>query len=328
LKKNITTQIGCVVGCLSLWYKIFKMIKTPKILILVGCPCSGKSTFAEYYSKFNDVVRVNRDEMRMMMKFTEFLESEDEVLLSKMIESMVETALRKGRNVLIDNTHTKKEFINQLIQKFNHLAEIEFKVLDVPLPELLRRNALRERKIPVNVIKEMYQRLESLKQNFDFSPRPQTGVKSEKTAIAQDFSLPKAILCDLDGTLAQADGRNMFRPSEEEMYADRVVDAVATALKGFANDHKIIFLSGREDLYAEVSKRWIREKAGIENFELWMRKEGDSRKDSIVKEEILRGDILPKYYVTGVFDDRMQVCRMWYEQGIFCFNVNQGLIEF
>lgn len=63
-------------------------------------------------------------------------------------------------------------------------------------------------------------------------------------------------------------------------------------------------------------------------FDLYMRKTGDSRKDSIIKLEIFNKHIKPNYKILGVFDDRMQVCRMWYEQGIFCFNVNQGLIEF
>ncbi len=304
------------------------MKKTPKLLILVGCPCSGKSTFAEYYSKFNDVFRVNRDELRQMLQFKEHLDPQDEGLLSRMVESLVETALKKGRNVLIDNTHTKKEFIMQLVERFSPFADIEFKILDVELEELLRRNALRERKVPVSVIKDMYQRLQKLKENFDFSPIPKTGVPINSNALVQNMALPKAILCDLDGTLALTKGRNMFRPSEEEMYADTLNEPVAQALKGMAENHKIIFLSGREDLYFDICQKWIKEKAQIIDFELFMRKKDDSRKDNIIKEEILVNEIMNRYNVIGVFDDRMQVCRMWYEKGIFCFNVNQGLIEF
>lgn len=304
------------------------MKKTPTLLILVGCPCSGKSTFAEYHSKFNDVFRVNRDEMRKMLQFKEQLEGSDEALLSQMIEAMVETALRKGRNVLIDNTHTRKEFLMQLITKFRPLADISFKIFDVPLEELLARNAVRERKVPKDIIQGMYRNLQELKKNFDFSPLQKAGIATNETAAPQDLTLPKAVLCDLDGTLALTTGRNMFRPTEEEMYADTVNEAVAQALLGMAQYNKIIFLSGREDLYFDVSQKWIKEKAQIADFELFMRKENDSRKDNIVKEEILMKEILTRYQVTAVFDDRMQVCRMWYEKGIFCFNVNQGLVEF
>jgi predicted kinase len=303
------------------------MKKTPKILILVGCPCSGKSTFAEYYLKFNDAVRFNRDEMRMMLQFTEHLDGDGEGFLTRLMERMIETALLKGKNVLLDNTHTRKEYIMQIVTKFNHMADIEFKVLDVPLEELLRRNAERPRKVPVKIIKEMYQSLQQLKKTFDFQTLMRTGMATESTKLKQNEALPKAIICDLDGTLAIAN-RNMFRPSEEEIMDDKLNEAVAIALKGFVGEAKIIFLSGREDIYYNISKKWIEEKAQIAGFELFMRKENDTRKDSIVKEEILTTQILPHYFVRGVFDDRMQVCRMWYEKGIFCFNVNQGLIEF
>jgi hypothetical protein len=245
-----------------------------------------------------------------------------------MTEAMIETALKKGRNVLMDNTHTRKEFLMQLVTKFRPIADISFKIFDVPLEDLLARNAVRERKVPKDVIQMMYRNLQELKKDFDFSPLPKAGTTTSKTAAPQDLTLPKAVLCDLDGTLALTTGRNMFRPTEEEMYADTVNEAVAQALLGMAQHNKIIFLSGREDLYFDICQKWIKEKAQIADFELFMRKENDPRKDNIVKEEILMNDILTRYQVTAVFDDRMQVCRMWYEKGIFCFNVNQGLVEF
>ncbi len=306
------------------------MKKNPKILILVGCPCSGKSTFAEYHSKFNDVMRINRDELRQMLRFAEQLEPEDEALLTRMSDKMIEVALQKGRDVVIDNTNTKREFLQQIIDRFNPLADIEFKIFDIPLLELKARNAVRSRKVPIKVIESMYQRLVYLKQNFDFSVRPRAGqLPDDKSRyLIQNTDLQQVVLCDLDGTLALPNGRNMFRPSDEQMYADTLNEPVAQALRGMMAQNKIIFLSGREDLFYDITKRWIIEKAGITDFELFMRAEGDSRKDSIVKLEIVKEKIMPRYNITGVFDDRLQVCRMWYENGIFCFNVNQGLVEF
>ena len=55
-----------------------------------------------------------------------------------------------------------------------------------------------------------------------------------------------------------------------------------------------------------------------------MRKNGDSRRDSIVKEEIFWNDIEPKYNVLAVFDDRDQVVKMWRELGIKCFQCEYG----
>lgn len=44
---------------------------------------------------------------------------------------------------------------------------------------------------------------------------------------------------------------------------------------------------------------------------IFMRKEGDTRSDDIVKYEILKDKIVPRYYVEAVFDDRNRVVDMW-----------------
>jgi hypothetical protein len=39
-------------------------------------------------------------------------------------------------------------------------------------------------------------------------------------------------------------------------------------------------------------------------------------------------EIKDNFNVLAWYDDRLGVCRMIYKLGIFCYNVNQGLIEF
>ena len=50
----------------------------------------------------------------------------------------------------------------------------------------------------------------------------------------------------------------------------------------------------------------------------------DSRKDSIVKQEIYEMCIKDKYNVLFVLDDRDQVVNMWREQGLKCLQVAEG----
>ena len=57
---------------------------------------------------------------------------------------------------------------------------------------------------------------------------------------------------------------------------------------------------------------------------LFMRPYGDSRKDSVVKREIFEREIQSRYQVVGVFDDRMQVVRMWRDLGLTVFQVADG----
>jgi hypothetical protein len=55
-----------------------------------------------------------------------------------------------------------------------------------------------------------------------------------------------------------------------------------------------------------------------------MRRSGDNRCDSIVKEEIYNDYIKDKYNVLAVFDDRDRVCDMWRRIGLLCLQVWYG----
>lgn len=134
---------------------------------------------------------------------------------------------------------------------------------------------------------------------------------------------------DIDGTLANHKGiRGPFE--EHKVHLDNPIDPVWKVLRALAYDYKIVFVSGRTDACREKTLDWLQYYAeqDLGEIELHMRKSGDQRKDSIVKKEIYDEFIFPNYNIVGVFDDRLQVCRMLYDNGIFCFNVNQGLVEF
>ena len=85
----------------------------------------------------------------------------------------------------------------------------------------------------------------------------------------------------------------------------------------------LIILSGREDLCRNSTVEWL-EKNNIFYDELFMRKTGDHRKDSIIKEEIFWEHIEPNYNVIAVFDDRDQVVKMWRSLGLKCLQVDYG----
>lgn len=141
--------------------------------------------------------------------------------------------------------------------------------------------------------------------------------------------LPDVFIFDIDGTLATHEGiRGPFE--EHKVHLDLPIDPVWKVLRALAYDYKIIFVSGRTDSCKEKTLAWLKYYADqdLGDIQLYMRKTGDQRKDSIIKKEIYDEHIFPYYNVIGVFDDRMQVCRMLYENNIFCFNVNQGLKEF
>jgi hypothetical protein len=137
---------------------------------------------------------------------------------------------------------------------------------------------------------------------------------------------------DIDGTLADHEGvRSPF--DESKVYYDKPIDPVWKVLRALRlANYKIIFLSGRTEKCRTDTLMWLTEHLGEGEYtrfvDLLMRKVGDNRNDAIVKQEIYDAIVLPYYNVIGVFDDRMRVCRMLYDKGLFVFNVNQGLKEF
>jgi len=135
--------------------------------------------------------------------------------------------------------------------------------------------------------------------------------------------LPKAIICDLDGTLALINNRNPFDAST--CADDELNTPVANTLKAFAKeDYKILLVSGREDRFREQTVEFL-EKYDIPYHKLWMRQAKDYRKDSIIKLELFEAEIRNKYFIEFVLDDRDQVVELWRKElKLPCFQVNYG----
>lgn len=302
------------------------MKKNPQILILVGAPGSGKSTFAKYFIRTEESwMRVCRDDFRTMHFSTSNLSPREEGAITEMIDGAITGLLRRRMNIIIDATHCKAEYINHYIEKFNHLADISFKIFDLDAQTIAERCEKRNKEtgkyISQSVQSKYIKELQILKKSFDFSIRPKVDKRTGLTE--QDQSLPKAIICDLDGTLALMDDRNPFDASHADK--DRLNESVANTLRLFSkNGYQILLVSGREDRFKEPTVKFL-EDHDITYDRLLMRKSKDFRKDSIVKRDIYEAVIKGKYYVEFVLDDRDQVVDMWRQGlGLSCFQVNYG----
>lgn len=101
--------------------------------------------------------------------------------------------------------------------------------------------------------------------------------------------------------------------------------AVITAVRAMhAFGHHIVFCSGRTDDGREATERWLGRHVGVPYEALFMRRFGDTRRDAVVKAEIFEREIRHRWAITGVFDDRNQVVKMWRSLGLTVFQVAEG----
>ena len=82
---------------------------------------------------------------------------------------------------------------------------------------------------------------------------------------------------------------------------------------------RIIICTGRDGIAKFGTEKWL-EDYEIPYEDLFMREQGDSRPDWVVKEEMWR-KIAENYYIVGMFDDRLQVVRRARALGLKVFNV-------
>lgn len=299
-----------------------------KLLILVGAPGSGKSTFARYFLRTEDNwIRVNRDDFRLMQFGDSLMIPFYEERISKMVEASVLTLLKSDTNVIIDATNTSLRTIQDMIHTYTEYADISFKVFDLPVNELVKRCDKRYEEtgkfISKSVVERNVANLKHTLEKFDFAPIPRKVQVATTSYATQDKNLPKAVICDLDGTLSLLNGRDPYNAATCDN--DLLNAPVAAALKmAKQQGYQVILLSGREDKFREPTVRFL-DKHQIGYDLLLMRTSNDFRKDNIIKRELFEGEIQGKYFVEFLLDDRNQVVDMWRKDlHLPCFQVNYG----
>lgn len=136
-----------------------------------------------------------------------------------------------------------------------------------------------------------------------------------------DPALPNVVIFDMDGTLSLLGGRNPYDASRCDR--DPVHTPVLMVADTLSLNYPIIVVSARYEKVRPQTKIWL-EHVGLRYLELLMRKDGDNRGDALVKAEIYRDDIAPRFNVQCVFDDRSRVVAMWRWFGVPCFQVAEG----
>ena len=287
------------------------MIKT--LYMMKGLPASGKTTAAKQLLAQHgngNAHRVNKDDLRAMLDDGKWSKENEQFVLS-LRDHIVRETLKGGKCVIVDDTNLapKHEARLRQLAKENGAG---FEIIDftkIPVEVCIERDRKRQNYVGEKVIRGMYEQFLAPK----VEPPP------------HDTALPDCIIVDVDGTIAEMNGRGPFewdRVNEDKprQVVIETVDALAWDVRG-----SLIFLSGRDEVCREKTEGWLRGRFAWRH-ELLMRPAGDMRKDCIVKRELYENHIKGKYNVVAIFDDRPQVIRMWRGLGFGdrIFDVGRG----
>lgn len=298
-------------------------------MILRGIPASSKSTFArELLGKESGRwVRVNRDDIRNMTHNNIF-NSDNENLTRQIRDTIIITALKSDKDVIIDDCNLVPQQLKKIHRLLENVGDVKVieKCFNISIDEAKRRNALREgrARVPDSVIDGIAHgagidrgRVLEPREVY-YPPREQTINKYEG-----DESLPRGVLVDLDGTVALLNGRDPFDASncDEDLPNIPVIECVkAMVVAGY----KVIFMSGRQNKDREPTMRFISRYFPELEYELYMRATDDSRKDYLVKEELLETHVFHKYNIVFALDDRNSVVNHYRSLGLTTMQVAEG----
>ena len=142
----------------------------------------------------------------------------------------------------------------------------------------------------------------------------------------------KTYIFDIDGTIANTDHRvhhlegdkkdwkSWYAKAHNDTPYWEIVDLMHLAWNAGI---KVIICTGRDENCREETKEWL-DKHGLPYDQLYMRKKGDRRDDTIVKFELLEKMHEHGYDPVLVFEDRDRVVQMWRDAGLKCLQVKPG----
>jgi len=296
-----------------------------KYTICRGCPASGKSTWAiDYVKNVNKrAVRINRDDLRRQYypsrNFPYYVKGNKiEEGVQRIVEGLMHDASINRLDVIDDNTNLNAKYFNRNVKDAENLGFIvEIKdFFDIPLDKLIERNLEREHSVPEDVIHRMFKAQMHLQGRY----------------IEPDMSKQSCVLVDIDGTVAEmGKGESWGRAPYEwhKVLGDRPRHNVINTVLDLSNRHHIFFLSGRDGVALKDTEMWLLNQVLGKGdfpcgFSLKLRAADDSRHDSIVKEELIRNEVLPKYRIEFALDDRDSVVHHYRAIGIECWQVAAG----
>ena len=297
------------------------------IIVLVGPPGCGKTTWAKLYVEGHMAKRVNKDDLRKMTH-TEY-NGQDEKVIKRIRNYAIESWLQKGYDVVVDDTNLDQHVFADMQQIASRIGDIGVREHRFIIDMETCRNQNENR--AVGVVPEgdwnaLWLAYTLRKKNDDFYAPPidiEMLMRNEELKVS---ILPRAVIVDLDNTIAMfPNGRGPF---EHEKIPNDIPNRSLLYILNILSkrDVEIIIVSGRNGETEEATRQWLSTN-DVWFDSLYMRppdKEYASIRDYLVKKEIYEKHIKDKYFVICAFEDREQTTVGWRALGIPTCQVDFG----
>lgn len=265
-----------------------------KAIITVGISGSGKTSWAEKFVLDNEnYVNINRDDLRFPDGDRDYyhykFKRSKENTITEQVNTAIKLAAKLEKNIIISDTNLNVGRRDNMVENLEYLGyDVELKHFEVTMPEANKRDRQRYGGVGEEAI---------LRQWLQLNATP--------VECGPDGEL--AYIVDLDGTVANNKDNNRgwfdWHRVGEDLVHHHVMNMVMALHRA---GYTIIFLSGRDSVCRAETSIWLDDNFGSD-YELFMRAEGDDRRDSIVKAEMYFEHIHDFYNVQAVIDDRKQV---------------------
>lgn len=282
-----------------------------KIILTIGASASGKSSWTEEYIRNrDDWVNLNRDDIRFSLfnngdrDWTKYkFKSSNEKRVTEVQDEKAKWARFNDKNIIVSDTNLNPKTRTKWKQwAEQHGYQYEEKLFPCKWETLVKRNAQRYGGLSESLLWDQYVRYE--RQFGDIE------------VYQHEEGLPYCVICDIDGTIASMEGRSPFDWSK--VVEDKLRVEISKIVFGLSFDYNhTVFLSGRDGICYDDTENWLKSNiVGLIDWSLYMRAEGDTRRDSVIKDELYEEHIRGRYNVSAVVDDRRQMIRHWTLKGM------------
>lgn len=136
-------------------------VSRPSLILLVGIPGSGKTTYAnKYIEEHSGMIHLSSDKIRKELWGDEATQGDNNEVFYRMQRRAID-GLNFGYNVMYDATNITRKDRAGIIAACPKFAKIECHIIWAPIETCIERDAARKRTVGKEVIERMLKRFQA-----------------------------------------------------------------------------------------------------------------------------------------------------------------------